>query len=313
MAKWSNASFSSAADLKAHLSSLEAEELEALQVIYHLSVLSGWSRTNGWLNIFLGGLTLWLGLTSFAGFTIPKLVQTIFGVLIVAQSLWALVSPNLAAIRRFGIVFLVAGIWNILLAGSVGLVGGAALTGLLGIAQLWWAFQTYKGYQRYQQMNLPSMQADVVQFYDEIWQAITRGVLKSDLANIHLWVGLDRWRGLLLEDKVFFALDKRRLLVVQDKDTANFVPSSSKPMRKRRVYGQIKLNAIFERAMMNQAAFMTYTQWKGEEAVLAEVKPSLWQRLPRVIRIILLIVAGLFLAYIAFILLGMIAILIQYS
>jgi hypothetical protein len=70
---------------------------------------------------------------------------------------------------------------------------------------------------------------------------------------------------------------------------------------------------VFERALLNRDSFEKYVRWKGEEAVLAEVTPSFWQRLPRPLRIVLMIVGGLILLYIGFIVIGMIGLIIQYS
>jgi hypothetical protein len=299
--------------MKIRLSSLTQEELKALADVYHDRWRKNWLRTNGWTNIFLGGLTLWLGLSGLAENSFPKLVQTLAGALIVGQSLWSIVSPSTGAILRFAALFLGAGIWNTLLAVDDGFLGAALLVGLLGIAQLWWAFQSYREYQRYRSLELPETQAEMVRFYDEVWRAITSGAFKGDSASIHLWIGLSLCQGLLLENKVVFAVKGQKLLVIQGKDEANFVPNSSKPMKKRRVYGRIKLNAIFERAMMKRDSFEKYALWKGEEAVLAEVTPSLWRRLPRAIRIVLMVIGGLVFAYIVFVAISIVGALIKYG
>ena len=306
-------SFPSSTDIKTRLSNLTPDELKTLRDIYHDRWRKSWLRTDGWFNLFLGGLTLWLGLSGPSQTSFPRLIQAVLGLLILGQSLWAIVTPSTPAILRFAIVLLAAGVWNMLLAIVGRLAGGLFLVGLLGIAQLWWAIQAYGQYRRYKHMALPDPPDDEVRFYDEIWHAIAKGVLKRDAAVINLWVRLDKWRGLLLEDKVVFALLRQKLLIIQLKDEANFVPNSSRPMGKRRVYGRIKLNEVFERALMNRDSYEKYARWKGEEAVLAEVTPSFWQRLPRPLRIVLMIVAGLVLLYIGFIVIGVIGLIIQYS
>ncbi|MBZ0301806.1 MAG: hypothetical protein K8J31_18810 [Anaerolineae bacterium] len=129
----------SAEDIKTRLSTLTAEELNSLRDTYDVRWRTSWLRSTGWLNVILGGLTLWLGLTCPCGFTVPKLIQALAGGLIVGQSVWAIMLPSTAGFLRFALVFLGAGIWNLLLALSEGFAGGAFLVGLLGVAQLRWA------------------------------------------------------------------------------------------------------------------------------------------------------------------------------
>jgi hypothetical protein len=216
-------SFPSSTDIKTRLSNLTPDELKALRDIYHDRWRINWLRTDGWFNLFLGGITLWLGLSGPWQTSFPRLIQAVLGLLIVGQSLWAIVTPSTPAILRFAIVLLAAGVWNILLAIVGRLAGGLFLVGLLGIAQLWWAIQAYRQYQRYTQMALPDPPEDEVRFYNEIWHAITKGALKQDTAVINLWVRLDKWRGLLLEDKVVFALLRQKLLIIQLKDEATCI------------------------------------------------------------------------------------------
>jgi hypothetical protein len=298
MSHISTDSFPSADYIKNRLSHLTAAELKALEDISRERARKNWLRSNGWLNIFLGGLTLWLGLSGLSEPALPRLIQTIAGAIIVGQSVWAIVSPSKTAILRFAVVLLGAGIWNIFLAVS----DGAWLTGLLGIAQLWWALQAYRGYKNQQVMNLAEPQDDLSQFYDEVYHAITKGVLKRDADSIDLWIGLAKWRGLLLDDKVVFVPIGSKLLSVQHKDEFNFVPNSSNAMNQRRVYGRIKDNTGSQRALIKRDSFARYARWKGEEAVLAQVSTSLWGRFIQAVQIIILLIVGLLVLYTGYIL-----------
>jgi hypothetical protein len=193
----------SSTDIKARVSSLSPDELEALQNIYHDRWRKNWLRTMGWINIFFGLFTLWLGLAFLPVLPFPKLIQALAGALIVGQSIWMLVSPTNSAILRFAALLFGTGIWNIFVAIEGNFSGGLTFLGLLGAAQLWWAFQTYQEYQRFQQMSLHQPQADIVQFYDDLWHAMTKGTLRRDSETFPLWIALEVWEVLLLEEGGF--------------------------------------------------------------------------------------------------------------
>ncbi|MBZ0301807.1 MAG: hypothetical protein K8J31_18815 [Anaerolineae bacterium] len=162
-------------------------------------------------------------------------------------------------------------------------------------------------------MALPESPTGITRFYDEVWDAITKGVLKQDSAIIRLWVGRTLWYGLLLNSRIVFVFRGRKMLIIQDRENADFLLTSTNPMRKRRVYGRIRLNVAVERAMMKRDSFEKYVRWKGQEEALSQVTPTLWQRLPRVVRIVLIAIGGVILLYVVFITIGVIGLLIQYS
>ena len=297
------------ADLKIRLSNLTSEEEKALGDLYHDRWRRHWLRTNGWVNIFLGGLTMWFVLSDLPYMPLPRIIQTVIGALMVGQSLLAIVLPSTAGFFRFAAVFLISGIWNIFL----GVFAWAFLAGLLGVFQLWWAYEAFREYRRFRALMLPEPQPDINRLYDEVFQAITKKTFKNDPNLIAMWIGYPKWQGLLLENKAVLAFRKQKLLVVRSKENVNFMPTGSNLIRKRRIYGRIKLHTNTERAMMKRDSFETYVHWKGLESVLTNTTPTLWQRLPKPIRIAFVIIGVLILLFIAFMIINVIALTIKYS
>ncbi len=313
---FTNTDFRSSDDIKDHLSALTGEELQALEDTYQYHWQISWLRSTGQINIVLGGITLALGLFTPWGFTFPKLAQTIIGAILIGQSVWAIALPNTGDFLRYAILLLVISLWNIGVSVSFGILTlGSSFVGLLGLAQLRWAFQTFKLYRRFREMGLSKPQDDILQFYDNLWRALTKGVLKNDNDTIQLWTNRAKakWYGLLLKDKIILALKGQNAVVIQPKADQNFVLNSPNPLKKRRVHGRIKLNGSFEQAMMKPSSFKNYVSWKKPAEIPVNVTPSLWQRLPRPIRIILLIIGGSILLWASFIIIGAIELLIRYN
>lgn len=295
-------------DLKTRLANLNADEVLDLKQAYHWYWLKDWLRANGWLNLVLGGLTVWLGL-DYPRLTWISGLQIVAGLLIIGQSVGALRSPDLAGVLRFALVFLGAGLWNL----GIGVTNSNLLLGLFGLFQIAQAYQTYRQYQRLQSLNLHYPLASTLHLYDQTCATVARGAFAQTRDGVQLWIRRNVWYGLLLDDLAVFGLKNRRLVIVRPKAEVNFVPQSSNPFSKQRVYGRLALNVDNERTMLRRADFSKYAQWKGEQVVLAQVTLSLWQRLPRVVRIIVWTILGLFLLYVAFMVFVVVQAFIQYG
>lgn len=298
--------------VKSQISALDADQIRSINNIFHIRLRNNWLRTVGWVNLILGALTLWIGSAVFLNFSIPRFIQFSIGIIIFGQSIWSLIVQNNGGLLRFAWVFLIAGAWNIFLAINY-INTGTFLTGLLGLMQLKWAYDSFLGYRRYQEMNLPTPMPEMNKTYDDMWHFVSREMAKKAPDLIQLWIGGLRWRALLAENFAVFASRRNKLLIIKPKTEINFAASTRNPMKKRRIQGGIILNTATERASMHNSDFVKYAEWKGLEAVISEIKPSIWERLPRAVRIIIWSILGLILAYIIFITIGVIQLLVRYS
>src|SRR5258707_10572121 len=104
-------------DLKTRFLSLSPEQLDALRLSYSYRLLQAGLRDTGWINLFLGGLTFFLGI-GIPGNPVLKALQAFFGISIVLVSMWSIVSPVVIAVAVWTIVFGISGLWNIFIAFS---------------------------------------------------------------------------------------------------------------------------------------------------------------------------------------------------
>lgn len=300
------------AAIKSWFSNLTSDQISLINNIYQLRLRDSWLRTVGGLNLFLGLITLWLGSPVLYNFSIVRLIQYLIGAVIIVQSIWALVSQNTAGLLRFSGVFLISGVWNVFLAINGGLRGGPLLVGIFGLLQLKWAYDTFLEYRRYQALKLPEPSPETKKIYDDIGRAVKNIERKNDPDVIQIWIGQLWWRALLLENVAIFVLGRRNLVAIEPKDLFNFIPHTLNPTKKRRIYGSMNLNAVNIRAMMPNRYFSKYAAWKGQDLLISQAVPSSWERLPRAVRVMILIILGLVGLFFSSVLLGSILMLIQY-
>lgn len=303
------------ADLKQRLANLTANEITSLQNTHLYMVRTNWLRTNGWVNIVLGLLTIWLGaLPAPSSYQALKTVQIIIGIALALHSFMTIIQPDNPAIFRFVVLFLAAGIWNIAL---IFFAYASLPLGVLGFFQLQWAYQFRTAYTRYTRLNIVKPSDADANLYQDTWKTFMKTDLKKDADVIRIWVGtgFGVWSGLLAGDYVFLGYRRPRLLLVQHLSEFTFATNSSRAFLKKRVYGRLKIGMPFDisdRAMMKGSYYHKYAHWKGETEP-TEIAPTWFQRLPAVIRLIIMGIVGLVAAYIIFIIIAMIDVIIRYS
>jgi hypothetical protein len=281
-------------DIKSRLLALAPAEFQSLKEAYYYRWVTSLLRNNGWLNLLLGGLTLWLGLTGF-GQSIFKVIQTIFGILIVGQSLWALRESTTSNIQRFSILFALCGIWNILLAVISGFYGIGLIIALLGILQLWSAYQFRKIHQQYSKVKLVKPSAEVAQLYDSIWKSLVKDIIYNDADYIEIEIQRRKWCGFPLPNRLVLAFKQRNILMLADKNDVLLVPINPRASgRWVEIIFKFDINASTV-AKIPRSLYEKYVAWKGEAMVMADAPVELRQtrNIKRYIRIAALIILGL--------------------
>lgn len=248
-------------DIRAQLLALSPAEFQALKATYHYRWVTSLLRTNGWTNLFLGGLTLWLGLSGL-GQSIFKVVQTILGLIIVGQSLWALRESSVSNIQRFSILFALCGVWNIFLGLLASLSGAGFLVALLGALQLWGAYRFRKIHQQYAQMALVKPSPETAMLYDTIWKSLNKNIIHTDDDYIELQLQQRPWRGFLLPDQIILAYKQRNVMIIADKTEVSLVPKNPGGAG-RWVSVTSKFDIIAAMAgKMPRPAYERYVRWK---------------------------------------------------
>lgn len=247
------------ARVKTQIENLDTGTLEQLDHAYKYRALMGILRSTGKFNILLGGLTLWLGINGWDYSTL-HVFQAIFGALAVIVSIWAVVAPSLLGIRIFSGMLLIAGIWNVFLTIRDGFAGLSILVGLLGIAQLWWAYRENQRYQRYAFLEKPS--AAIVQTQDEILDAIQRSSPQTDPDFVELKVDSKRWKGWLLGNLAVLGSDKLNLVYVESESKVLWIPQPANIDRKKRFTIRLQHDTFSQQGSISKASFEKYAEWK---------------------------------------------------
>ncbi|MBL8157141.1 MAG: hypothetical protein JNM70_23410, partial [Anaerolineae bacterium] len=171
-------------DLKNRLQSLSAEQLTGLRQSLSYRLIQAQLKGLGWLNVFLGLLTVWLALLP-SEYTLFKIIQFIIGLSTVVASLWSIIAPRPSGLRMWGVLLSVAAVWNLF----IGLIpfGINWFPIALALFQAWGVFSMYRNFQK----NPPqaSINSDAVRRNDELatghqtkvrWMNGREGVMKGE-------------------------------------------------------------------------------------------------------------------------------------
>ncbi len=262
--------------LKTTLSALSSQQLDSLKLVGTYYRLVRALRATGWMNLFWGGLTVWLG-TSALYPNIFTNIQAILGFLIVAQSLWAITRPGANGFLALTCILLFCGLWNLFITFYEGYRGFAALVGLLGVFQLWWAYRTYKSFQLFAELPTIPPTSDLAQQYDAIWEGLSNPspILAPELMKMQLNRNRYWWNGILLPDYAILAHKRQKVLLFVGKPEFVIVPENSKIVNRDKfaIFAQIGKESLVGK--IYRSGFQQYLQWKGINDSEAEVDKSL--------------------------------------
>lgn len=243
------------------LAALSEADFSAMQNAYFYRWLQLVLRSLGWLNLILGGFTLWLGLSGIE-LGILKIIQTAFGVLIIALSLWGLIAPSRQALFGYSIMFALAGAWNLFLGVKDGIFGSGLLIALLGLLQLRWSYQYYRKYYPHIPLNVVKPSKETVALYDAIWRefAMTRHASSEQLLEFVFM--RERWRGFIFGDYFALASPKRKLIIFARKSEIEFAAKNPEQAHQK-LNGVFTFNQLANKASIQHDFFERYMRWKA--------------------------------------------------
>ena len=267
-------------NLKATLVAQSPEQFDALkQVGIYYRLIRG-LRSTGWENLFWGGVTLWLGMSALYP-NIFTQIQSVLGIVIIAQSLWAIIRPSTNGFLALTSVLLFCGLWNLFLTVRSGFAGFSVFVGLLGAFQLWWAYRTYRSYNVLSQ--LPTPDAELVAQYDTIWQGLTHPspTLSPELLIMQLNRNRYWWNGILLPDHAILAHKRQKLLLFVSKAELIIVAERPKVINRNKfgIFAQIGNDSWVGKVYRN--GFQQYLQWKG----ISDAELAITPRISRMRRV----------------------------
>ncbi len=250
-------------DPRLRISTLTPSGLNTLKTLYQYQSIKQKITTTGWLNVFLGAFTIWLG-----SFLVSRDIFAVFhlliGCLIVGVSLWAIIAPSARVILLDSVIFAVCGIWNILIPIRYGFHSLSPIILFLGLLQLWWTFQYYKLYKDAVQMSFAKPSSEAMNLYNQIWSEIGKISDRDKKDYIELKMRGKLWRGLLLPKLAVFAAHRRKMLIVSDRANVSFIPNNSN-FGSRVFQGRFTFNAIVSPAVFPRPSLERFTHWKESD------------------------------------------------
>jgi hypothetical protein len=254
-------------DLKATLEAQSPQEFELLHQAGLYYRLVRILRSTAWVNLFWGGLTLWVGLVPPATFL--STAQAILGVLIIIQSLLALIRPRAWVLLALAILLVVVGLWNLfinLYPGAVSIFTAIhVMWAIIAIVQLRWAYRTYRLYRVFSAHPTPKPASELVQKYERMWEGLAypTPILSTELLMVQLQGSRYWWNVFLLPDWAILAHKRQRMLMVVAKSDFIVVPDNPKAVQRDQVAIFAQIGAELWRGKTYPASFQQYLKWKG--------------------------------------------------
>ncbi len=289
-------------NIKATLAALTPQQFDVLkQTATYYRLVRG-LRATGWLNLFLGVLTLlWGVLTPYP--TIFSTIQTVVGFLIIAQSLWSIFRPSVRGFFALTIILVLCGVWNIFIT-IYGRFSGLDLwVGFLGVYQLWEAYRTYKDYQRFFETPTAMPTPELIQQYKEIWQTIAHPtpMLAPELLKVKFAPNRYWWNGVLLPNGAVLAHPRQKVLMVTAKPDITLIAENPKRINKEKFDIFVLIDKSSLTGKIYRSSFQQYLQWKGFNDPEAGLTPELARKrlnrkIARWVMIVILILVALFIA-----------------
>lgn len=276
-----NDTSTSGQSIKDMLAAQSPDQFEALKQVGTYYRLVRVLRSTGWLNLFLGGLTVLWGWSALRPNTFST-IQAILGAMTVGQSLLAIIRPRARGYLYLAVVLLLCGVWNLFLTVYISVslrsVDVEWLIGLLGLYQVWGAYKTYKSYETFSKLLTPKPTSELEQQYRTIWEGLVRPspALSPELMMVYL--ARRRWNGLLLPNDAILALKARKMLLFVSKPDLTLVPENPKSINKEQfaVFAQVDKESLMGKIYRN--SYQLYMQWKGITNPEAELSKNLYSK-----------------------------------
>ncbi|MBX3061945.1 MAG: hypothetical protein KF726_03160 [Anaerolineae bacterium] len=253
-------------EVKSQLAALTSEQFDALKNVYHYRWLASSMQRDGWLNLILGGITVW-GAWEGQSFNSLWLIQLVLGLAIVGQSLWMLSKPDTAGLLRFSILLAAVGIYNItgpLLRGNNGTT--VTIVAGLGLLQLWMAYTVYGLYQKRKDMTITKPTAEQDRLYDVLWAQIINMSLSSNDDNDYLEATMQGkwWQGFLLGDRVILAKKNAppKWMIVANAPEVTFDTKQTVTTTTSQIRGKMKFGILTLTAALHRVFFARLVEWK---------------------------------------------------
>jgi hypothetical protein len=211
----------------------------------------------GWTNIFLGGLTLLLGL-DIPGNPPLKTIQAFLGLATILLSIWSIVSPLPIGVAIWAIGLGIAGLWNIFIA----IADQGPIAGVFGVLQLWWAYRLYRTHKMNTNVTRPD--AESLRTYDTLQRGIQMFNVPNDPDFIRLKIRRRWWKGFLLKERIALVPQQGIALWIAESSKTTFTFKNGWAIFGPSITGTLEIEGISSnKVTFPRTTVERYLRWKG--------------------------------------------------
>jgi hypothetical protein len=261
--------------LKQILANLTIEEWIDLKATTLYQRLQRQLHLNGRLNVALGLLTVWLGMSA-PNQTIYTQTQTVVGIITIVVSLIAWMRTSLTGLRLFVGLFILVGAWNLFLGFRDNFAGLGLWAAFFGLIQLSWSLRFQREYQRYKSQNI-EIEPKSSALFKQIHSTLRNNTFVDDPNYIELQVYNRLWNGFLVDDKAVLSYKKSPYVIVANQSDF-FLYQQIKIREKAQAFGDIGIQLepkLFAARRIKPQFFERYLSWKGNVPLTEEMTNKL--------------------------------------
>ncbi|MDX2159696.1 MAG: hypothetical protein SF162_00085 [bacterium] len=254
--------------IRQQIETLSADQRGALESVFVQFRLESALRNTGYLNLILGGYTLFLASSGLNPAWVSS-GQIVFGLVTLALSVWSIVRPSVIGWRLFSILFLFSGLWNLNIHFAFG--SGIGLLLILGVLQLYWAYVYNRAYRRDVQKlrALPQPTEHTRQQYQTALDLLRRVPAQPDDGLIEITLNGARYLLWLLSDRAVLSAPRYRMLKVMNISDFRLelknIPDPAKDGRQRFPI-RLHLDDGSTRGSISRKGFARFTAWQRAQS-----------------------------------------------
>jgi len=259
--------------------SIDDENLDALQKTEDYKILRGIFKSAGIASIIFGVIAVATGVLPRLEDSFYSPVWFLCGVLLLGVGIWLIVGmPRPVGLIVYGMLFVLAGMWNVIGAGSMIniLYTGNPIFKLifqvifiLGMFQIIWGIQTIPRYGRFSRASIQKPSEENQRWFDQAVNSIS-GAKPEDSRDIIEFkprgFNENKWKGKLEEEVAIFVQGKVDDMFIATKEQVKIIDYGNTP-RGKSLWATLQIRNRKIKAIFSPESFKRYETWKSGDTV----------------------------------------------
>jgi hypothetical protein len=258
---------------------VDDENLDALQKTADYRVLRGIFKSAGIASIIFGVIAVAVGAWLGIGYTLFNNLWILFGIFLFGVGIWLIAGmPRQVGLIAYGMLFVLAGMWNVIGAGSminILYTGNPIykiiyqLIFILGIFQIIWGVQIIPRYGRFSGVSIQKPSEENQRWFDQAVNSIS-GAKPEDSRDIIEFkprgFNENKWKGKLEEEVAIFVQGKVDDMFIATKEQVKIIDYGNTP-RGKSLWATLQIRNRKIKAIFSPESFKRYETWKSGDTV----------------------------------------------